>query len=412
MKRFILFLIVISFNLLNLFAQEAGITNPADGLIIHRYNFDTYITETRTCTFDGWANAGNIDIRLYVNGSRKSFDCNNCGTWNITQDIDAGTNSIYIESRKDFDPWVASSHRSITFMKPLNSSDFYLTNPDDTFIKITWFKHTSEGTEGFHYRVYRNTVDEVNSGDDWVVLGEWAQNNTYSDYFVEIGTTYFYWIVCASDNSGSNPSAFGTSRQTDSPFPVELTTFTAKVINNSIALNWETATEINNYGFDLERRHDVSDWGKIAFIPGHGNSNSPKTYEYIYVDSLSGILQYRLKQIDTDGSYEYYGTIPEVDFGVVRVENFTLPLEYELHQNYPNPFNPVTDIHYDLPKEGHVTIRVFDIQGRIIKILINKFQMPGSYHVHFDGTGISAGIYFYRIKTENYSEVCKMLLLK
>ncbi len=403
MKQITLISIIFFFYLSLSFAQEAGITNPANGLTIHRYNFDTYITGTRTCAFDGWANPGNIDIRLYVNGSLKSFDCNNCGTWNTTQDIDAGTNNIYLESREDFDSWVASSHRSITFMKPLNASDFYLTNPDDTYIKITWYKHTSDGTAGFYYRVCRNTIDEVNSGDDWVVLGEWTQVNTYSDYTVEIGETYFYWVVCASDNAGSNPSAFGTSRQTESPFPVELTTFTAKVIKNSVLLNWHTATEINNYGFEIESKTEYSNWHKIGFIQGHGNSNSPKDYLFFVENVFFEKNHYRLKQIDFDGNYEYSY---EIESNIVSL------LELSLNQNYPNPFNPFTQIDYSIPREGFVSLKVYDILGKEISTLVNENRLPGNYKIEFDGSKLSSGVYFYKLQLGNQIINKKMLLIE
>jgi|GEM_PF-5013123 len=405
MKVIFLIPALLAFNLFNMLAQEAGITNPADGLIINRYNFDTYITDTRTCSFDGWANPGNIDIRLYVNTAQKNFNCNNCGTWNTTQTIDAGTNEIYLESRKDFDPWVESSNRTITFMKPLNASDFYLQYPDDEYVRITWFKHTATGTSGFYYRVYRNTVDEAGTGDDWVVLGEWTQDNVFDDHTAEVGTTYYYWVVCASNNIGSNPSAFGTSRETTVPFPVELTLFKVEMINDVITLKWQTSTEINNYGFEIERSSSSlgTIWETIGFVNGNGNSNSPKEYSFVDRETLNGEVKYRLKQIDNDGDFEYSD---------IMTINLDAPTKYGLSYNFPNPFNPSTTIRFSVPQSEHVKLIVYDVLGREIAMLVNEVKDPGSYEVNFDASNLSSGVYIYRLTTEANTIERKMLLLK
>ncbi len=380
----------------------AGITNPTADLIIHRYNFDTYITGTRTCAFDGWANAGNIDIRLYVNGVRKSFECNDCGTWSNTKEIDPGTNNIYIESRKDFDPWVASSHRSITFIKPLNDDNFYLQYPGDEYIKIKWSKHTGDGTEDFYYRVCRNTINEANSGDDWTILGNWTQEDTLSDFGVEVGTQYYYWIICASDNSGNNPSAFGTSQRAGTPFPVQLTDFTAEVINSYVSLNWETATEINNYGFEIERLKEEN-WQKLAFIEGHGNCNSPKKYSFIDRRIWDGTIKYRLKQIDFNGNFKYSDDV------VVEIKT---QIQYQLFQNYPNPFNPITTIKYEIPIEQNIELSVYNALGRQVKIIEKGYKKAGRYLLEFDGSFLSSGIYYYQLKSDYHVVTKKMLILK
>lgn len=404
MKRIFLLFVIFYLLFINALAQEAGITNPVDGLVIDRYNFDTYISGTRTCTFDGWANPGNIDIYLYVNGSSKSYDCNNCGTWYITQDIDAGTNEIYLESRKDFDPLVESSRRSITFMKPLNASDFYLTYPGDSYIRIKWYKHTGTDTENFFYRVYRNTVDEVFAGDNWLALGEWTQNNTYDDYTAEIGTTYYYWVVCAINNIGSNPSAFGTSVQSGDPFPVELISFTAGVINNSVELKWQTATEINNYGFDIERISSNSEkWSKIGFVQGHGNSSSPNNYSFTNAPNDGTEFQYRLKQIDLDGQFEY-SPVVEVSLDI--------PIDFSIKQNYPNPFNPSTQISYSIPKTSLVDLRIYDILGREVAQLVNETQDEGKYTVNFNASELAGGVYIFTIRTNDFHSSKKMIVLK
>ncbi|PID56320.1 MAG: peptidase S8 [Ignavibacteriae bacterium] len=204
--------------------------------------------------------------------------------------------------------------------------------------------------------------------------------------------------------------SFGTN-----PLPVELTTFNA-VINNklkNIELNWQTATEVNNYGFEVERIAQNKDtqnnkWEKIAFINGHGNSNSPKFYNYSDNTVSSGKFQYRLKQIDFDGKYSYSNVV-EVNLG--------LPTEFSLKQNYPNPFNPSTVIEYTIPSTGmeqsnQVILKVYDILGNEVATLVNKQQPAGNYKIKFNANNLSNGVYFYKLTSGNYTATKKLMLMK
>ena len=139
------------------------------------------------------------------------------------------------------------------------------------------------------------------------------------------------------------------------PLPVELSSFSASLFDSKVKLNWETATEVNNYGFDILRQaQDDKDWVKIGFITGNGNSNSPKNYSFEDKSVLSGKYSYKLKQIDNDGKYEYSKTI-EVDLG--------FPTKFEISQNYPNPFNPITTIRYSLPLASNVKLTIYNTLG-------------------------------------------------
>ncbi len=194
-----------------------------------------------------------------------------------------------------------------------------------------------------------------------------------------------------------------------SPLPVELTSFTLNLSENKIELNWETATEVNNYGFEIERLKTNliiknSEWEKIGFVEGHGNSNSPKYYSF--KDNLletSGKYSYRLKQIDIDGIFEYSDVV-ETSIGA--------PQNFELGQNYPNPFNPVTSITYSIPNDGHVELGVYDILGNVVEIIENGIKPAGIYTFSFDGSNLASGIYFYKIKANNFISIKKMLLMK
>ena len=192
--------------------------------------------------------------------------------------------------------------------------------------------------------------------------------------------------------------------------PVELTSFVAAIKNTDVVLEWETATEVNNYGFEIEKRVDNSaseqndlHWQKIGFVQGHGNSNSPKVYNFIDKDLIGGTkFKYRLKQIDINGNFDYSNSI-EADI---------TPREYELSQNYPNPFNPVTNIKFSLPKAEKVKINIYNSLGEKVLSLVDKEYEAGVYKVELKSSGFASGIYFYKIQAGSFIQTKKMILLK
>ncbi|MCF6271305.1 MAG: T9SS type A sorting domain-containing protein [Melioribacteraceae bacterium] len=215
-------------------------------------------------------------------------------------------------------------------------------------------------------------------------------------------------------------AGIGEGQSASGPLPVELTSFSATVkststgsATNVVLLNWTTATEVNNYGFEVQRasfREDGTtpvqgDWSTLGFVAGHGNSNSPKEYSFVDTDIkvAERSRSYRLKQIDTDGKFEYSD--------VIELKN-NLTKEYVLEQNYPNPFNPTTVISYSIPTASHVIVKVYDVLGKTITTLVDKSQETGSYKVIFNATELSNGIYFYKINAGEFISIKKMLLLK
>jgi hypothetical protein len=188
------------------------------------------------------------------------------------------------------------------------------------------------------------------------------------------------------------------------PLPVELVSFSAGISETEIILNWLTATEVNNYGFEIHRKTVSNEWTNIGFVEGHGNSNSPKEYNFLDSEvNSAGIYSYRLKQIDNDGSYEFSKTI-EVNFGT--------PINFELNQNYPNPFNPSTTISFNLPKSGVVTLKVYSLIGKEIKSLVDGYREAGVYTVNFNAEGLPSGMYIYQMSTPENTQVRKMILLR
>lgn len=185
--------------------------------------------------------------------------------------------------------------------------------------------------------------------------------------------------------------------------PVELTSFTADLKDNRVSLNWSTATELNNYGFEIQRKLNGNEFVTIAFVKGHGTSSHPHKYNYTDKDVDEGRYSYRLKQLDYDGKFSY-SQIVEVDF--ISVNNFMLD------QNYPNPFNPITKINWQTPTGGHQTIKVFDVLGNEIVTLVDEYKPAGRHNVEFDATNLPSGVYIYQLLSGNFTQTRKMILSK
>jgi hypothetical protein len=190
---------------------------------------------------------------------------------------------------------------------------------------------------------------------------------------------------------------------TGEPLPVELVSFTAKVRNDNVLLNWNTATEVDNYGFDILRSSKTNKWEKIGFIEGYGNSNSPKYYSFEDENPFGGSkFRYKLKQIDTDGSFSY-SSIVEVEI---------ILDEYQLFQNYPNPFNPTTTIKFTMPEDGYVKLNVYNLLGEEVKTLINENKEAGIHRVNFNPRSLNSGVYIYNLEVNGFADIKKMIYIK
>lgn len=200
--------------------------------------------------------------------------------------------------------------------------------------------------------------------------------------------------------------AFGTN---SAVLPVELTSFTSAVTGRDVKLSWITLSEINNSGFSIERSPASQDqWTAAGSVTGNGTTGSPSNYEFTDRNVNAGRYKYRLKQTDFNGSFEYY-----MLSGEVSVE---LPEKFNLSQNYPNPFNPSTKINYDLPVDGNVSLKLYDLSGREVMTIVNEVQTSGYYTVNFNGSNIASGAYFYRFSVSsnsgNFNMTKKMMLIK
>ncbi len=257
------------------------------------------------------------------------------------------------------------------------------------------------------YDLYNNTLDPI-----------YAQNNDWGVYDSTLIEDHIFHQV--------DSVALGLVRfmPFSNSIPVELTSFTASVIDGNVVLNWITATELNNSGFEIQKANQtstslsVTDWASIGFVNGNGTTTEKSFYSFTDQSPVAGKSYYRLKQIDFDGSFEYSN--------IVEVE-LTLPIEFSLEQNYPNPFNPYTKIKYTIPNvtlsgvEGsRVALKVYDVLGNEIATLVNEEKQPGNYEVNFDASKFSSGVYFYELRVEDPStssgkdfvETKKMILIR
>ncbi len=240
-------------------------------------------------------------------------------------------------------------------------------------------------------------MDGVNNGVDNIVktftLDEKRNRMLIGGNFISCGQKAFFYVAAFTDENNA--------------LPVELNTFAAFNSKNGIELSWVTVTEINNYGFEVERKIVDSDWKKIGFVEGSGNSNSPKSYSFRDLGSTSGKIQYRLKQIDTDGGYKYSQIVSIEINGDDR-----LPKKYSIEQNYPNPFNPSTTINFAIPITGKVMLEIYNLLGQKVSTIINNDLTAGYHSVNFNGSNLASGVYIYRLQAGNFRQAKKMILEK
>lgn len=204
---------------------------------------------------------------------------------------------------------------------------------------------------------------------------------------------------------GSN-GTFDDTISINNPLPVQLSSFTASVKESSVYLSWRTETEVRNYGFEIEKSFGAEQqekWNKIGFVPGRGNSNSPNDYYFRDNKIKVGKYHYRLKQIDSDGTF-IYSSIIEIDIAAPKI--------YELKQNYPNPFNSNTVFTFTIPKESKTTLVIYNTIGELVEIVVNETLGAGYYNHEYDASKLSSGIYLYRIVSGDFVDVKKMIIVK
>ena len=261
--------------------------------------------------------------------------------------------------------------------------------------------------------LYSNEASTYTTGAKTYPL---VDGNILGDLTSAVANGWFAMGMSSRDNSATYFITFDGWAETNPPSldiiyeyvtPVELTSFAATTDNKNVNLNWSTATELNNSGFQIERSNG-SEYQVVGFVAGHGTTTEVQNYTYSDKDVNAGTYTYRLKQVDFDGTFEYSNAIEIEVLGVK---------EFALGQNYPNPFNPSTKINFSLAVDSKVSLKIFDVLGQEVATLINGQLAAGSQEVSFNASSLNSGVYFYRIDADGidgqkFSSVRKMILTK
>jgi hypothetical protein len=215
---------------------------------------------------------------------------------------------------------------------------------------------------------------------------------------------------CTSSGGNNNGTSFFSTAfwtAVEQGIPVELVSFNASVVDGNVELSWLTITETNNSGFEIEKASSltmpVPQWEVIGYAEGKGTTTEPQSYSYLDRNTSVGSFNYRLKQIDFDGTFTYSN--------IVEIE-IVVPNSFTLEQNYPNPFNPATTIRFSIPVEADVKLNVYNTLGQEVAGILSAQLKEGYHEVEFDAGSLTSGIYFYRLEAEKFVDVKKMIILK
>jgi hypothetical protein len=313
------------------------------------------------------------------------------------------------------------SHSNVTGLTMMPQTFMDNTLRIDRRSNMSWTISQSSGwnlgASTVSARIFASGLPSINTVNDLsLVMNSSLAGGTYS---AGTGTTTFP----QANRSAMNITQLGGTTQgntfyigstVNSPLPVMLSSFYSSVKDRSVKLSWITESEVNNSGFNVEKREEnskdgsFSAWEKIAFVDGNGTSNIRHTYNFDDAQQNTGKYQYRLKQIDYNGNSEYFSLQNSVIVGK--------PAAFELSQNYPNPSNPQSKINYQVPFDGKVSIKVYDLTGKEVAILMDANQDAGFYSVVFNGVNLASGVYLYRIiaigGNQTFTKTMKMILVK
>ncbi|RKY98867.1 MAG: hypothetical protein DRQ13_03095 [Ignavibacteriae bacterium] len=314
---------------------------------------------------------------------------------------------------------------SLTFQVVLNSNDrinFYYNNLVGDLTSSTIGIENNDGSIGLQIANNATYLEnelaiQIAADPEWLSLsnlGGTLYNGTSAAIVLNIDTDdlelgdYSMDMVVTSNDPNNLEVTIPITMTVTNEIPVELVSLVAENILDEVILKWQTASETNNMGFEVEKGeksivNGQTDWNKVGFINGSGTTTERMNYIFKEKISKPGIYLYRLKQIDFDGTVAYS---PEVEIDV------TGPKEFALFQNYPNPFNPVTTIKFSLPKQADVKLVVYNAVGQVVEELINETMEEGYHEVQFTADDFASGVYYYRLNTSEFNSIKKMLLLK
>jgi hypothetical protein len=314
---------------------------------------------------------------------------------------------------------------SLTFQIVLKSNDrimFYYNNLNATLTSATVGIENAAGTDGLQI-VYEaaylanNLAIQLAADPEWLTINNYS-GTIYNGNSVNVGLMintegldlgeYSMDMEIATNDPVHPLMVVPITMTIDNAVPVELVSFNAEMVDGNVVLNWSTATETNNNGFQIERtvrsqQSSASNWENKGFVSGKGTTTEKTFYTYSDKNENPGTYLYRLKQIDFDGTFSYSS---EVEIEV------TGPKDFALYQNYPNPFNPSTTIKFALPIKTNLSLNVYSTLGEKVAEIYSGELEEGYHEMMFNASGLSSGIYFYKVESENYNSTKKMLILK
>ena len=237
-----------------------------------------------------------------------------------------------------------------------------------------------------------------------------SYNFTYTPLSTGTKTLYASGFINGKPGPWNHAANFTV---TVTALPIQLASLSATAVaGNSVLVEWNTVSEINNYGFFIQRKGETeSEFAELpnSFVAGQGTTSRAQSYSYTDREVAAGLWYYRLRQVDLDGT----STLSEsVQTRVVTGVDDPAPFAFALEQNYPNPFNPTTTIAYALPERSQVRLSVYNLAGEAVATLVNRAQEPGHYQVEFAAQSLPSGVYLYRLETGSASSVRKLVLLK
>ncbi len=305
-------------------------------------------------------------------------------------------NELYVVS---FDSKIYRFTPTVPIVAPSNLR-FTLNGPNS--ITLNWNDNSNNET-GF--KIERKSGSGVFTLIDSVS----ANVTTFTDNSVIDTGMYSYRVYAYNANASSG---YSNSTFIITVVPVELISFTAELHDKNVLLKWSTGSEKNNRGFSIERlvlsqHFPVGIWKSIGFVDGKGTKTTPSDYQFVDANAKelnTNLIKYRLQQIDFDGT--------STNTGEVEAWLNTIPDKFYLGQNFPNPFNPSTRIQYQVSSIAPVTLKVYDILGNEVAILVNEKKSPGTYELTWNAVGLPSGIYFYKLVADNFSSIKRMILLR
>jgi hypothetical protein len=417
----IVFLIFILCNT-NIQAQLVGTGQIVlTGSGIYEQNFDSLASSGTSSTLPyGWyfIETGTIANSTYTanNGSSNTGDTYSYGSSGSTE--------------RAFGTLLSGSLTSTIGAKFYNNTGNTITQLPITYTGEQWRLGATGRTDSIYFQfstdatslnngnwtsVYElNFRSPITTGTTGPLDGNSPSNRTTITYTITglnipNGSTFWIRWVDANATNADDGLAIDEFSINESALPVQLFCFLVNTENNKVFLTWSTATEVQNYGWEIERSkvdksiNKASSWQSIGFVKGAGNSNSPKEYSFVDNSALYGEYAYRLKQIDIDGSTSYSDEL--------RVFVGKKPEVYDV-KTFPNPFNPETKIRFELPEAGNVKLSVYDLTGRFITTLVDEYLDEGIYEREFNGSNLSSGIYFTILQSKDVRIVRKMQLIK